>query len=760
MTHSPDNPPVVAGKTVVLAGLLDHIGRMEARLGLKKAGAEVVKELDSSVDFVVAKAGPKLEQALAMGIPQIDEPTLAAVLGISPFPPEPEPEPEPAPEPEPRTELSAEPTPELSRDPAIVVPTPEADAGPALPDLTGTTVMIAGTFDDLGRMEARLGLQKLGATVVKELDASLDYVVAGVKGGPKLQQALDLGVAQLDEPTLLALLARLEEKKAAAAVTVDEGPKLPKVDGAVIIIAGTLKVMGRPVAKRKLEKLGAIVTDKLDGGVSFVVAGPKGGPTLFNAKELGIEQIDEPTLQALVAQLPEEEDDAVEEGPPELAGALVAVAGVPTGLGRTQTARRLEKLGATVAERVDRHVKYVFVCQGGKSTLFQAKELGIREVDEATLLELIAHVPDDEDTGAGGPGVEDIAGKKLLIAGTLQQVGRVEAKRKLTRLGAEVVNRLTDDVAYVVAGADGGRNLFLAKKAELPIIEEPHLLTLLAQAPEDTAEDAPQVPAADELGGVRLVITGKLANVDRAQAKRKLTRVGALIMDKVDAEVAFVFAGEKGGRNVLLARQLSLPVFTESDLVDLLEQIPDQGPESAAAMELPDLAGRSVLLTGKLQQIDRRDAVRRLKQLGVTLMDRVDDSPDFVITGEKGGRAVFVAKQESIPVLQESTLLAILHKGVQDGVLPPVGDDDTGASQGPPPLTGASVAFTGKFPNLDLAALKQQLTERGVTVHPGITAETQFVVVGDSPSPMKLFRAKKLGLRQISVADTQAFLAT
>lgn len=745
MTYSADNPPDVAGKNVVLAGLFEHIGRMDARLGLQKLGAKVVGELDDSVDFIAAKGGPKLEQALAMGIAQLDEPTLAAVLGIDPFPPLP---PEPVPEPEAEAELEQAPAPET-----------EAEADPPLPDLFGTQLLIAGTFEDLGRMEVRLGLQKLGATVVKELDATLDYVVAGVKGGPKLAQALELGIPQLDEPTLVALLTRTNETKQASA-TQDKGARLPEVQGAVIIIAGSLEVMGRPAAKRKLEQLGAIVTDKLDRGVSYVVAGAKGGSTLFNAKELGIPHIDESTLAALVAQLPEDVEDAAgEEGPPVLLGAVVVLAGVPAELGRSQAVRRLEKLGATVTDQVDRQVKYVFTCQGGASKLFQAKELGIRELDEATLMALVADVPDDETAAVTGPTVEDIAGKKLLIAGTLQEVGRAKAKRKLTSLGAEVVDRLTDDVAWVVAGVDGGRNLFIAKQTDVPLMDEPALLTLLAQAPDDVTQDDPALPAPEELQGVRLVLAGKLPTVDRVQAKRKLTRMGAQVVDEVDANVAYVFAGQRGGRNVLVALQQKVPVFSESDLVGLLAQIPDEGSEPTQGRELPDLAGHTVLLTGKLKAVERRLAVTQLRQLGATLLDRVDDSPDYVIAGEKGGRAVFVANQESIPVLDETTLLAVLAKAVADGVIPPSQTARVDeAEQAPPDLSGASVAFTGKFAGVDIRALKALLTERGVTVHPGLTTDTHYLVVGDKPTPMKLLGAKQLGIPTLTLADLQTFL--
>lgn len=163
-----------------------------------------------------------------------------------------------------------------------------------------------------------------------------------------------------------------------------------------------------------------------------------------------------------------------------------------------------------------------------------------------------------------------------------------------------------------------------------------------------------------------------------------------------------------------------------------------------------------MLLTGKLQQLERVDAKDRLQRLGATLTDRVEDSPDFVIAGQKGGRAVFVAKQESIPVLDEATLMAILDKAVADGVLRLAQENEV--APGPPDLSGASLAFTGRFPDVDLKDLKRRLGERGVTIHPGITVDTQYVVVGENPASMKLFRAKQLGIAQLGAADVQAFL--
>ncbi|MEZ5170843.1 MAG: NAD-dependent DNA ligase LigA [Acidimicrobiia bacterium] len=86
--------------------------------------------------------------------------------------------------------------------------------GPAAPgqgsggaDLTGTTVVITGSFGDRTRDEIRDALVARGAKVTGSVSGRTDYVVAGESPGSKLARAEELGVAVLDEAGLDALLA-------------------------------------------------------------------------------------------------------------------------------------------------------------------------------------------------------------------------------------------------------------------------------------------------------------------------------------------------------------------------------------------------------------------------------------------------------------------------------------------------------------------------------------------------------------------------
>ena len=83
--HQPEARAVLplAGKTVVLTGTLATISRDEARNLLETAGAKVAGSVSKKTDYLVAgvEAGSKLEKALALNVPVLDEDGLRRLLG-------------------------------------------------------------------------------------------------------------------------------------------------------------------------------------------------------------------------------------------------------------------------------------------------------------------------------------------------------------------------------------------------------------------------------------------------------------------------------------------------------------------------------------------------------------------------------------------------------------------------------------------------------------------------------------------------------
>ena len=80
----PDPEHPFYGKTVVLTGTLESMGRREAERKLEALGARVASSVSKKTDYVIAgeKAGSKLKKARELGIEVIDdEQQFLALLG-------------------------------------------------------------------------------------------------------------------------------------------------------------------------------------------------------------------------------------------------------------------------------------------------------------------------------------------------------------------------------------------------------------------------------------------------------------------------------------------------------------------------------------------------------------------------------------------------------------------------------------------------------------------------------------------------------
>ncbi len=80
---APKTPGQLRGLTFVLTGTLKNLSREEAREKIESAGGKVAAVISKKTNFVVAgmEAGSKLEKAISMGIPVIDEQKLLAMIG-------------------------------------------------------------------------------------------------------------------------------------------------------------------------------------------------------------------------------------------------------------------------------------------------------------------------------------------------------------------------------------------------------------------------------------------------------------------------------------------------------------------------------------------------------------------------------------------------------------------------------------------------------------------------------------------------------
>ena len=103
--------------------------------------------------------------------------------------------------------------------------------------------------------------------------------------------------------------------------------------------------------------------------------------------------------------------------------------------------------------------------------------------DQAHNREVVQALRDAGVTWAEGdalaPTEMPLAGLTVVLTGTLQSMGRDEAKDKLEALGAKVAGSVSKKTSYVVAGAEAGSKLDKAQSLGVPVLDDAGLALLL-----------------------------------------------------------------------------------------------------------------------------------------------------------------------------------------------------------------------------------------------------------------------------------------
>jgi DNA ligase (NAD+) len=115
-----------------------------------------------------------------------------------------------------------------------------------------------------------------------------------------------------------------------------------------------------------------------------------------------------------------------------------------------------EKTAAMIREQLDDEQM--------RSLIAQLRELGLRFAEEGP-------------SPSGGP----LAGKTLVLTGTLPDLSREHASERIRAAGGRVTSSVSQNTDFLVAGDSPGSKLQKAERLGLAVIDEARLLELLAQ---------------------------------------------------------------------------------------------------------------------------------------------------------------------------------------------------------------------------------------------------------------------------------------
>jgi DNA ligase (NAD+) len=104
------------------------------------------------------------------------------------------------------------------------------------------------------------------------------------------------------------------------------------------------------------------------------------------------------------------------------------------------------------------------------------------QLHDPIMLRLIADLRERglqfEQEGAP-PGEGPLAGKTLVLTGTLPDLTRERATERILAAGGRVTGSVSRKTSYVVAGESAGSKLADAERLGVPVLDEPGLLALL-----------------------------------------------------------------------------------------------------------------------------------------------------------------------------------------------------------------------------------------------------------------------------------------
>ncbi|HEY5928327.1 MAG TPA: BRCT domain-containing protein [Kofleriaceae bacterium] len=174
--------------------------------------------------------------------------------------------------------------------------------------------------------------------------------------------------------------------------------------------------------------------------------------------------------------------------------------------------------------------------------------------------------------------------------------------------------------------------------------------------------------------------------------------------------------------------------------------------------------GKTVVITGTVPGMQRKDAEAKLKGLGATCTSSVSKKTDYVFAMDDAGSKKADAERLGVVVLGSAALFSLI--GSAEAPRAPKKPVTAEAKQKvkerkPKDLSagfaGKTVVITGTL-SMERAEIAAILEEAGAKVTGSVSANTQFLITGSGVGASKLSKASALGVTIIDEAKMNEML--
>lgn len=221
----------------------------------------------------------------------------------------------------------------------------------------------------------------------------------------------------------------------------------------------------------------------------------------------------------------------------------------------TKSKEELASIKGFGPKRAESIYKY-FHCPEGEKLVAALKAAGVR------LEETVRTAP----TG-GLP----LAGKTIVVTGSLEKFKRNEIEQLIIDLGGKAAGSVSKSTSFVVVGADAGSKLDKAKELGIQTMTESEFETMVEKMKTAASKAGASGPAPDQvLAGKTLVVTGTLTRYDRSGIEKLIRDLGGLATGSVSKKTDYLVAGDKAGSKLDKAKELGVKVLSEEEFDKLI----------------------------------------------------------------------------------------------------------------------------------------------------------------------------------------------